>query len=211
MQKDFADHLQRKHLSAEQVFRYWHFGSVPCDPAHNIVIIHLIDAFNKKFLFFYVSFATSLFVHFVVQLLGRKCDAEKYLVELEVGADLKKMRFVEPCYSDADELLVLLNKKRTMTIQKDYFQQYANAGGSVQFQFNLKRKVAVIEEDRKKEEYFKATMLANETNRTTASEPRVLPIPKPAPPTHRQSNASNANASASNAKKNSKVFQNKKK
>lgn len=176
LQKDFADHMERTHLSDRQIFKHWHFGSLPYVHAKNSVIIHLIDAFNKKFLFFYVSFAASSFVHFVVQLLGRKCDAEKYMIELEVGADLKKIKFVEACHSDAEDLLVLLNSKQTMTIQKDYFKQYANARGLVQFQLFLKRKTAVLEENRQKEEYFKATMLAEgvvkKFSKPTAAPPK---------------------------------------
>lgn len=93
------------------------------------------------------------------------CDAKKYVLELEVGDELKKMKFVETCRSDAIELLRLMNDKQTMTIPKEYFKQYANGVGIVPFQFNLKREKTVIEENQMKLKYFNATMLANDGTR----------------------------------------------
>lgn len=207
MQKDFADHLQRIHLSDRQIFKYWHYGLVPFVPETNTVKVHVIDAFNKNFLFFYVSFASSSVVHFVVQLLGRKCDAEKYMVEFEVGAELKKMKFIEPCYSDAIDLLNLLNTKQTMTIPKDYFKQYANASGEIRFQLFLKRKTAVIEENRQKEEYFKATMLTDLNMMTRVVQGTSKASAKSAPAMQKQSTS----AAAVKAKNNAKQFKNKNK
>lgn len=206
LQKDFADHMEQTHLSDRQLFKHWHFGSVPYVAAKNNVIIHLSDAFNKKFLFFYVSFAASSFVHFVVQLLGRKCDAEKYMIELEVGGDLKKIKFVETCHSDAEDLLILLNSKPTMTIPKDYFKQYANSHGLVRFQFVLKRKTAVIGENRQKEEYFKATMLAGEPDRSAQSVTKKISKPTSAPPMQKQQTAAAIGVKAKNL---GKQFKNK--
>lgn len=119
------------------------------------------------------------------------------MIELEVGAELKKIKFVEPCHSDAEDLLLLLNSKQTMTIQKDYFKQYANGRGLVQFQFFLKRKTAVLEENRQKEEYFKATMLADEVNRGAQSAAKKFPKPTAAPPKQKQA-AATINVKAQN-------------
>lgn len=210
LQKDVADHMQQVHLSGRQVFKHWHFGVIPYVPAKDTVIIHLINAFNKKFLFFYVSFASSLNVHFVVQLLGRRCDAEKYMIEFELGAELRKLKFFEPCYSDADDLLILLNTKQTMTIQKDYFKQYANSHDRVGFQFVLKRKTAVIEENRQKEEYFKVTMLTGEANGATRNLPQIFPKPSPTPLMQQTPRPTN-NATAINSKNNNKHFKNRNK
>lgn len=207
MQKDFADHLQQVHLSDRQVFKYWHYGSVPFAPATNTVKVHVIDAFNKKFLFFYVSFESSSVVHFVVQLLGRKCDAEKYMIEFEVGAELKKMKFIEPCHSDALDLLNLLNTKQTMTIPKDYFKQYANTSGDIQFQLYLKRKTAVIEENQQKKDYFKKTMLTDPNVMTRFVQNTPKASTKSAPATQKQSTS----AATVGAKNNSKKFKNKNK
>lgn len=126
------------------------------------------------------------------------------MIELEVGAELKKMKFVEPCHSDVEDLLVLLNSKQTMTIQKDYFKQYTNAHGRVQFQFFLKRKTAVIKENREKAEYFKATMLADGADQ---SDQRVANESKPwcLPPTQKQTAA----ATVVKAKNMGKKFKNK--
>lgn len=186
LQKDIADHLQGTHSSNVGIFKYWHYGLLSFVPEKNCVKIHLIDAFNKKFLFFYVLFADSPLVHFVVQLLGRKCDAEKYMIEFEVGAELKKIKFVEPCHSDADDLLILLNTKQTMSIPKDYFKQYANGHGDVQFQFLLKRKATVIDENRQKEEYFKSTIIPDELHRIKQSTFTKYPKPTPAPTAQKQ-------------------------
>lgn len=191
LQKDFAAHLQDTHLSHQPILKYWHFGSIPFVAEKSCVRIHTIDAFNKKFLFFYVSFATSPCVHFVVQLLGRKCDAEKYVVELEIGADLKKMKFVESCYSDADDLLVLLNTKKAMTIPKEYFKQYGSTENDVGFELYLKRKTTVIEENCKKERYFKECMLT-ELHKATGNALGMTKMPpksKPVPPTRPQTPA----------------------
>lgn len=101
--------------------------------------INLIDAFSKRFLFFYNSKADSPNVIFMIALLGRRSDAQKYLIDFELRQGVRKMKFVEQCFSDTDGLNRLIDEHRCISIPKNIVESFSH-NGNIDFRFVIKRK-----------------------------------------------------------------------
>lgn len=46
--------------------------------------MNLIEAFNKKFVFYYYADYGKKIVYFLIYLIGRKDDANKYIIDFEI-------------------------------------------------------------------------------------------------------------------------------
>lgn len=148
-------HIIGNHFKAEHksdIFNYFDHGSVDFQSTKTNQYINLIDAFNKKFVFYYRSDVDSANVLFIIFLLGRKCDAKKYLIDFELKKEHRKLKFVEECFSDADSLDDLMKDERCFVITAKLFQSYAT-GEKVKFRFVIKRKDVVEEEEKMQERY----------------------------------------------------------
>lgn len=151
---DMEDHLKTVHIQNRQPYNYWHNEHIPFQSGQNQQIINIIDAFNKKFIFFHSSKSDSPNVSFMIFLLGRKQDADKYLIDFELKQDLRKIKFVENCLCDTDNIEQLLDEERFIAIPKNVIERFT-IGGNIHFRFIIKRKDIFEAEESSKEEHLK--------------------------------------------------------
>lgn len=123
-------------------------------------MLKLINAFNKKFIFFYNSNGESDELTFAIFLIGRKCDADRYLIDFEVRQDQRKIKFLEKCHSDADDIFELIRTGHCFTMSKKIIESLVT-NGKINFRFIIKRKDAVTMENVIKDEYLKNRLLVN--------------------------------------------------
>lgn len=127
-------------------------------------MLKIIDAFNKKFIFFYNSNGDGDDVTFSLFLLGRKCDADRYLIDFEVRKDPRKIKFLEICHSDSEVMCDAPGTDQAFTISKKTIETLVEKE-EINFRFIIKRKDVVAIEDLAKEEYLKKHILVNETKK----------------------------------------------
>lgn len=168
-QHECADHMKTVHHDNVEHFLHYQKSKVDFDMDKTNVKINLIDAFNKNFIFFYLAHAESSNIIFIIFLMGRKCDAEKYLIDFELKDGVRKLKFIEACYSDAGNLRDIITEYRCSIIPKGLAQTYAK-DGKLEFRFALKRKDAVEAENAIKQKYLKNNVLNNNNNNTEQLE-----------------------------------------
>lgn len=177
-QEQFEEHANQAHPHLREHFKYWHSGTVPFSTRQTIRMLKLIDAFNKKFVFFYNSNGESDELTFSIFLLGRKCDADRYLIDFEVRNDQRKMKFLEKCHPDSDDLFESIRTGHAFTMPKKTIESLVD-NEEINYRFIIKRKDVVATENVIKEEYLKKHILANAPTQTmepaavNAKEPKV--------------------------------------
>lgn len=128
-------------------------------------MLKLIDAFNKKFVFLYNSNGECHELTFCIFLLGRKCDADRYLIDFEVRKDQRKIKFLEKCHSDSEVLFETNGTVNAFKMSKKTIESLIN-NEEINYRFIIKRKDVVATEDVIKEEYLKKHILANAPKKT---------------------------------------------
>lgn len=159
-QHDLSEHIKTSHAAACKFYNYWQSGSVPFVPNKTVAKINVIDAFNKKFMFYYLSKNDSPNVLFLIYLLGRKCDAQKFLIDFELKQNFRKIKFVELCYSDANNPKDMIQGERCIVIPKSLVKSYL-IGDEINFRFIIKKKEDIQAEELKQEEHLHAMLAAN--------------------------------------------------
>lgn len=117
-------------------FIYYQQSAVDFDSTKDVSQINLIDAFNKTFVFTYFARQQSPDIFFLIFLVGRKSDAEKYLIDFELNDGLRKLKFIENCYND------VAAEHRCFVIPKKLAETYAKTG-RLEFRFVIKKRDAV--------------------------------------------------------------------
>lgn len=145
MQKDIGEHIQNFHKGS--FYNYFHSATLKYNPIKSIRTFNLIDAFNKKFVFYYDAKASGSTITFMIFLIGRKYDAQKYLVDFELKNGVRKWKCVELCYCDADNLDEHINEQRCFAIPKKVFESFV-VNDLVEYRFNIKRKETLEEEEK---------------------------------------------------------------
>lgn len=120
--------------------------------------INLVDAFNKKFVFLYMSHEKNPNGVFIIYLLGRKCDAEKYMIDFELKDELRKVKFNEMCFSDAHDIKSLINDHRCFVLPKKFLESYSK-NDLLEFRFVIKKKTNIESENVEKQRYLKNNIL----------------------------------------------------
>lgn len=92
---DFTDHIQTDHSNLGECFTYFQDSSVLFnDDSHTIVSMNLVNAFARRFVFFYKSNSSTKMVSFMIFLLGRKLDATHYYIEFVIKSPQEAQRRV---------------------------------------------------------------------------------------------------------------------
>lgn len=108
----------------------------------------------------YMSHVKNPNVVFIIYLLGLKHDAEKYVIDFELKDGLRKVKFNELCYSDADDIKALINQHRCFVLPKKLVESYA-VGKRLEFRFVIKKKLDVELENTVKQRYLKNNILGS--------------------------------------------------
>lgn len=130
--------MKHKHSDDVKFFPHYYSGTVDFIPDRVCKQINLIDAFNKKFVFLYNSHPTTTNVVFIIYLIGRKSQAQKYMIDFELKDDLRKVKLIETCYSDADDLKSIINGHRCCVIPKKLVETYVK-DKKLSFRFVVKK------------------------------------------------------------------------
>lgn len=147
--------MKTSHANQCEFYKFWQAASVQYVPGQTYHTLKLIQAFNKKFIFYYLNNANSEQVIFAIYLLGRKIDSEKYLIDFEVKREQRKIKFLESSYCDADgDILQQIAQGRCFSIPRKNIESFA-ANGQIEFRFIIKRKDIVEAEDSLKKEHAK--------------------------------------------------------
>lgn len=100
VQMDLEKHIRNDHELGE-FFKHFHEGSVPFHNNQPSSFFNLINAFSRRFVFYYNSNANTKMVIFIIYLLGRKDDARNYFVEFEIRSptedSLRKVSYYMYC------------------------------------------------------------------------------------------------------------------
>lgn len=130
--------MKDSHLVNGEFFPHWCSSSVDFAPNQLCRKINLIDAFNKKFVFLYMSNPKNPHVVFIIYLLGRKLDAKKFMIEFELKDGLRKVKFTEICFSDAHDIKAIINEHRCFVVPKKSVESFAK-NGKLTFRFVIKK------------------------------------------------------------------------
>ncbi|XP_055314023.1 E3 ubiquitin-protein ligase SIAH1B-like [Sitodiplosis mosellana] len=154
LQVEFPSHMKEHHSTNGEFFLHRQIGSVNYDPANNCTKFNLIDAFNKKFVFLYMSHAKSSDVVFIIYLLGRKIDAQKFMIDFELKDDeLRKVKFIEMCFSDADNIATIIRDHRCFVLSKRLVESFVK-NGNLEFRFVIKKKDGIVLENIEKQQHL---------------------------------------------------------
>lgn len=158
MQHEFGGHILNAHRTNGLFFPYYNVSEVDFHANETCKKFNLIDAFNKRFVFLYMSHAKNPNVVFIIYLLGRKCDADKFVIDFELKDGLRKVKFNEVCHSDAHDIKSLINEHRCFVLPKALVETYAK-GDRLEFRFVIKKKMDVELENVEKQRHLKNNIL----------------------------------------------------
>lgn len=145
--------MKTAHADNGPFFEHWYSGKLDFDPNVDCKKFNLINAFNKKFAFVFMSRAANANVIFVIYLLGRKADAQKYMIDFELKNDLRKVKFIETCFSDADDIADIVLNHRCVILPKTLVATYAKEG-QLEFRFFIKKKENIESENVEKQQHL---------------------------------------------------------
>lgn len=158
IQQDYANHMRDSHSNNGEFFPYYYSSTLEFSPDKTCKEFNLIDAFNKKFVFLYVSHEKNPNVILVIYLLGRKCDAEKYMVDFELKDGLRKIKFIETCFSDAQDIKTIISDHRCLILPKKMVETFVK-NGRLEYRFRLKRKEGLEAENHEKKQHLMNSVL----------------------------------------------------
>lgn len=162
--------MSTMHQSNGPFFTHYNVGEVDFHANETCKKFNLIDAFNKKFVFLYMNHVKNPNVVFIIYLLGRKCDAEKYMIDFELKDGLRKVKFNELCYSDAHDIKSLINDHRCFVLPKTLVESYAT-DNRLEFRFVIKKKMDVELENAEKQRYLKNNILVGANGQQQHQQP----------------------------------------
>lgn len=168
-QHELAEHMKIKHRNNGEPFIYYQQSAVDFDPTKNVSKINLIDAFNKTFVFTYFAPQHSPDIFFLIFLLGRKSDAEKYLIDFELNDGLRKLKFIENCYNDVMDVIEIFAGHRCFVIPQKLAETYAK-NGQLEFRFVIKKRDAVEADNLLKQTHMQ-NALVNGRNQHGGGQP----------------------------------------
>lgn len=172
--QDFGEHMTSAHHTNGPFFTHYFAGAVDFHEDQTCKKFNLIDAFNKKFVFMYMSHVKNPNVVFIIYLLGRKCDAEKYVIDFELKDGLRKVKFNELCYSDAADIKSLINDHRCFVLPKKLVESYA-VGNRLDFRFVIKRKQDLALENSVKHRHLQSNILSGSSNSLAPQRQQFVP------------------------------------
>ncbi|XP_058055402.1 uncharacterized protein LOC131206745 [Anopheles bellator] len=160
LQHEIEQHLVEGHKELGPVFRFRESTSMVFREALSLGGLKLVDAFSKHFLFHFFSDVEKATLSFIMIYFGRREEADQYCFDFEVrslpavtsttGADsegtvdppdgglVRSVKFVERCYSDAENLTELIEDERCVALSHRQVRNYLHRG-KLYFSFRVRR------------------------------------------------------------------------
>lgn len=157
-QHKLTEHMKAIHRDNGAPFIYYQQSAVDFDSTKDCSKINLIDAFNKTFVFTYFAPQHSPVVFFLIFLIGRQSDAEKYLIDFELNDGLRKLKFIENCYNDVVDVFDIFAGHRCFVIPQKLAETYAK-NGRLEFRFVIKKRDAVDADNRLKQTHMQNALM----------------------------------------------------
>lgn len=165
--------MEHSHSVNGVFFPHWYSGSVDFIPDRVCKKINLIDAFNKKFVFLYNCHPKSSNVVFIIYLLGQKSQADKFMIDFELKDDLRKVKFIEKCYSDCLDIKSIITDHRCFVLPKKLVETYAN-DQKLAFRFVVKKTDSIeIENSEKQMHLLDHLADGNRTKQKVITKPQM--------------------------------------
>lgn len=76
------------------------------------------------------------------------------MIDFELKHDLRKVKFIENCYSDAEDVCKIIKDHRCVVLPKQLVETFAR-NGSLEFRFVIKRNEDIKSENAEKEKHRK--------------------------------------------------------
>uniref|UniRef100_A0A182XJW4 E3 ubiquitin-protein ligase n=1 Tax=Anopheles quadriannulatus TaxID=34691 RepID=A0A182XJW4_ANOQN len=158
LQHEIEDHLAKGHKELGEVFRFRESTSLVFKEQISLGGLKLVDAFSKRFLFYFFSDVAHKKLSFLMLYFGRREEAAQYCYELEIsgrpfappanGTDKeataippvveddapdasvfsRTVKFVERCNSDSENLAELLDEERCVSLSHRQVKNYLHEG-----------------------------------------------------------------------------------
>ncbi|XP_052871941.1 uncharacterized protein LOC128277513 [Anopheles cruzii] len=160
LQHQIEQHLVEGHKELGPVFRFRQSTSLVFRETMSLGGVKLVDAFSKNFLFHFFSDVENATLSFIMIYFGRREEADQYCFELELrsvptvtpaddegtaedgspAADglVRSVKFVERCYSDAENLAELIDDERCVALSHRQVRNYLHRG-KLYFNFWVRR------------------------------------------------------------------------
>lgn len=153
-QHELTRHMQTQHRNNGAPYIYYQHSAVDFDATKDVSKINIIAAFNKTFIFTHFAPQQSSDIFFFIFLLGRKSDAEKYMIHFELNDGLRKLKFIENCYNDVVDVFEIFVQHRCFVIPQKLAETYAK-NGRLEFRFVITKREAVEADNALKQEHMR--------------------------------------------------------
>ncbi|KAL9704200.1 hypothetical protein quinque_007718 [Culex quinquefasciatus] len=143
MQFQIEDHLMEDHAKLGDPFTYFQESEIPFSEQSSKGGIKLVDAFSKKFLFYFLSSAKARVAYFMIVYFGRREEARQYYYEFEIrsksDSELRKIKFVQNCVSDCEDLSRCIVEEDCVAVSFKTIRHFLHEG-TIPFRFIVKKK-----------------------------------------------------------------------
>ncbi|XP_055626316.1 uncharacterized protein LOC129768595 [Toxorhynchites rutilus septentrionalis] len=142
LQCEIESHLANDHSVLGKQFSYYQLSEVPFSETSSKGSIKLIDAFSKKFLFYFFSSAATKMVYFMIIYFGRREEARQYCYEFEIRSkneeEIPRLKFVEFVTADCEDFTKMRNEEKCVAISFKMIKRFVR-DGSIPFRFIVKK------------------------------------------------------------------------
>uniref|UniRef100_A0A182MD92 E3 ubiquitin-protein ligase n=1 Tax=Anopheles culicifacies TaxID=139723 RepID=A0A182MD92_9DIPT len=157
LQYQIEDHLANSHKELGSVFRFRETTSLVFKEQMSLGGLKLVDAFSKRFLFYYFSDIANRKLSFMMIYFGRREEANQYCYELEIRAApyptkdsaedgepdkptafARSVKFIERCCSDSENLIQILTQERCVTLSHRHVVNYLH-GENLNIAFKIRK------------------------------------------------------------------------
>ncbi|XP_041781925.1 myb-like protein U isoform X2 [Anopheles merus] len=205
LQHEIEDHLAKGHKELGEVFRFRESTSLVFKEQISLGGLKLVDAFSKRFLFYFFSDVAHKKLSFLMLYFGRREEAAQYCYELEIsgrpfappanGTDKeattippvveddapdasvfsRTVKFVERCNSDSENLAELLDEERCVSLSHRQVKNYLHEG-----KLHMRYRVRKVDGGGREKKLSVTVVPAGEDPPLGSAAP-VKPKPRPPP------------------------------
>lgn len=205
LQHEIEDHLAKGHKELGEVFRFRESTSLVFKEQISLGGLKLVDAFSKRFLFYFFSDVAHKKLSFLMLYFGRREEAAQYCYELEIsgrpfappanGTDKeattippvveddapdasvfsRTVKFVERCNSDSENLAELLDEERCVSLSHRQVKNYLHEG-----KLHMRYRVRKVDGGGREKKLSGTVVPAGEDPPLGSAAP-VKPKPRPPP------------------------------
>ncbi|XP_053659577.1 uncharacterized protein LOC128708622 [Anopheles marshallii] len=193
LQHEIENHLTEGHKELGPVFRFRETTSLVFKEQISLGGLKLVDAFSKRFLFYFFSDVANKKLSFLMIYFGRHEEANQYCYELEIRAApyatkdspeevesdkpmpfARSIKFVERCCSDSENLMELLEQERCINISHRQVHKYLH-----EEKLHMLYKIRKVDPTREKKLSTTSVPGSEDSAKASGSSTKTKPRPPP--------------------------------